>query len=123
MEKENQTIHRGEWIKEEIRKKDRTQSDIANSFNISLATLWRQFQDSNLSFVKLKLIADELKIDLRKSFPETEDLYVSTNIEYEGVYKLIEAEKKIASLEEDLKETKKLNEFLQKKLMECEQAR
>jgi len=115
-------IHKGEWLKEEVKRSGRTQGDIAHSLNISLATLWRQFQEEDLSFAKMKLIADQIKLDLRKTFPDSQGIYQTLNFEYEEKFKLEEAKNKINSLEGEISKLRSLNEYLQQKLMECEKA-
>lgn len=68
-------MHRGKFIKGKIKEYGFTIDKVSLDLGIARTTIYKYFEDENLSIGKLKSIADVIKLDLRPEFPETEMMY------------------------------------------------
>ena len=101
-------MHRGEWIKDQIKDRGYSLDILAEQLQIARTTLWRMTKAEDLPFYKMKLIADGIGIDLRSTFPETVSMYERKEKDYRSLYQ--KSLEEIAELREDLEKYKALDE-------------
>lgn len=81
-------IHRGELIKEQIKKKGYSIQDVAIALNYGRNAIYKWIDQPNLSLVKVKAIFDFLNVDMRDFFSNEELglLMVEPQKEYPSKY-------------------------------------
>jgi hypothetical protein len=99
-------MHRGEWIEKKMKEFGYSIDRISIELNIGRTTLWRWLGDEKLPYLKMKKVADLMKIDLRIDFPETIELYGKSQKDYEKLY-LKELEH-VRELQEELAKCREL---------------
>lgn len=79
-------MDRGKFIQDKMAEYGYSIDMIASMLDVNPSTIWRWFKAKPMPLVKMKLIADLLKLDLRENFPEAEILYSSGPKNYEALY-------------------------------------
>ncbi len=79
-------MDRGKYIKEKIAEYGYTIDMIASMLELNPSTVFRWVKSKDLSLVRMKQIADLLKLDLREDFPESANLYYPSPKNYEILY-------------------------------------
>lgn len=79
-------MDRGKYIKEKISEYGYTIDMIALMLELNPSTVFRWVKTKDLSLVRMKQIADVLKLDLREDFPESKTLYYPSPKNYEVLY-------------------------------------
>lgn len=98
-------MHRGEWIHNKMKEIGYSVDRMSIELSVGRTTLWRWLNDENLPFLKMKRIADIMKVDLRSEFPETSEIYGTNSKDYETLY-LKELER-VRELQEELEECRR----------------
>lgn len=68
-------MHRGSYIKNKIKEQGFSVEDVLVGAGLSRSTIYKFFENENLPYAKMKRIADVIKLDLTKDFPETKLMY------------------------------------------------
>lgn len=102
MQKENEPIHRGEWLKDKIKESGYSYKMIGDLIAMDKSTVFRMVTKEKLDISKMKLVADVLGIDLRVDFPESKIFYNENTLNYKKLYEM--EKEKVQVLQEALEQ-------------------
>lgn len=67
---QSQNIHKGEWLKDQIKETGFKVGDVAEKINLSRTQIWRWFSTPNLDYKKMKKVCDVIGVKISDYFPE-----------------------------------------------------